>query len=120
LIKLHYTPTKEIFVHDLRKHSVEEFIHNYITPRAERVGWAGDCLLWFSHFGTSDLLIQKALDGEEHISCIDYCMFGEYQPVLKNDAINLTVLVIDQSKDKIIKKVIELINVEEAKNKVEK
>lgn len=118
MIKIHYSPAKEIYVHDLRKHSPEEFIHNFVTPRAERVGWAGNYLLWFSHFGTSDILIQKALDGEEHISCIDYCNFGSYTPTLKNQEFNLEILIIDQSKDKIIQKVVELINMQEAKSKV--
>lgn len=117
-VKVNYTPPREVFVHDLREHPIEEFLHTYISPRTERIGWAGEYLLSFSHFGSSEYLIKQAIEGEEHIACIDYARYGRYTPTVRNPELNIEVLVVNQSKDRIIKEIVKLIELEEAKKKV--
>lgn len=109
-ITIEYTPIEKITIHQIEKHHKEQFLRAIIHPNLDKIGWCDGILFMMQFINpidadvTKDLLEKKIL----RIGNFDYCE-TKYEPIEIEQDTRHKIIVLDQSKNPLIKQIIEFV-----------
>lgn len=103
MVKIVYSPIKELVVHEVISIDLEDLLRNRITPAGNMpLYWCNGILFSFNSVPMTKDLVKDYLQGVIHWMEVHYYMMDEYKPVLTLDdeqyKATMHIRVLDTSK----------------------
>jgi hypothetical protein len=114
MVKVTYSPIKELVIHELVKVPFDDLLRGRITPQGNMpLYWCDGIAFTFNSMPMSDQLVQEYLNGIIHWMEIHFCEMKKYEEVVElNDEqykATMRIRMIDTSKSALHSEVIKFL-----------